>query len=136
MAINQTPTRGALEDREQEAFFEVDGKMHKGVLAQINPSQFPLPVASGGYSDFNVLNISTPVSANTEFTVTIPSTTKFFILRATNNDKLKLLKTSGGNEFTIVAGNSLHQAVMLTSDLDLIFKSNKSSSTIELLTWS
>lgn len=36
MAINQTPTRGALDDRENEAFVEIDGKFHKAVYSKIS----------------------------------------------------------------------------------------------------
>lgn len=72
MAINNSPTRGALDDREYEAFAEIDGKMHKTALVRPDPDgdAFPVTFAASPYSTLNRFNSVSAVTAGVETDVT------------------------------------------------------------------
>lgn len=45
------PTRGSLDDRENESFEEVSGRIYKATFTKLDPSQFPIPVDTSGISN-------------------------------------------------------------------------------------
>ena len=62
------PTRGALDDRENEAFEEVSGRIYKATFARLDPSQFPIPVDTSGAAvnpAFQILNAQDVVQSLT-----------------------------------------------------------------------
>lgn len=59
------PTRGALDDRENEAFEDISGRIYKAVSINATPGMSPVPVAPSGAlvtEDFDAIVASYPSS--------------------------------------------------------------------------
>ena len=87
-----------------------------------------------------VVNISVPGTANTEFSYDIPEATKKFTIRTRSRSQLQITYTSGGSGteyFTIRPGFIYEEKnLSLDSDLTIFMQSNKIGDTVELLLWS
>lgn len=86
-----------------------------------------------------IINVTSPVTANTEFTQTINATVKQFIIRARGSSTLKLAFNTGEtttNFITISKHASLSQENLDTTNLTLYLNTDQGSETIEIFYWS
>lgn len=94
MAINYNPTRGALDDRENEAFVENDGKFWKAVVAQPDPNGPSFPVTLTPPSNQVAINVFNSVSALSSGTETTVAT---YTVPAAATSYLQLVQCTGTN---------------------------------------
>lgn len=98
-------------------------------------------------SDNTDLLVTTPAisnttlgSANTESSIALPAGTKRFSLRARGQAKLQLAYSSGDSGITyltILPGNIYTEELIdASASLTVYVQSNKSSTTVELVSWS
>lgn len=86
----------------------------------------------------NVINVTSPGAANTEFSQSLSTNTKQFLLRTRGNGKLQLSFTSGqsGTTFITLEKNaSLSQQNLELTNITLYMQCDKASEIIEILEW-
>lgn len=96
---------------------------------------------SGGSSDITVstpaiMTLAMPTSG-TEYTLTLPTNTKRFLIRSRLYGYIKLRVISGSTEYlSITPGNSHEEMnLLLTSSLVFYLVSSKTSDVLEVLYW-
>ena len=100
------------------------------------PSQISGSVSLNGATSFQVVNI-TAISADTEYSYTLPTDTKKFKLRARGMSRLQIADTSGNTNlvfFTIFPGETYEDDI-LTTAATIYFEASKAGEIIEFLIW-
>lgn len=98
-------------------------------------------ISGGGYSSVatnpTIINISVP-SSNTELSYSLPTDTKRFIMRSRIGSKIQLSYISGESnvEFITINAGCVYEETGIITNSTLYFQTNKSSDTIEILSWS
>jgi hypothetical protein len=83
-----------------------------------------------------IVNVSA-ATANTEYSYTFPASTKKFIMRSREKGIMKISYTSGGSGvtyLTVTSGSFYFEEYILFGGT-IYFQTNKSSDTIEILSW-
>jgi hypothetical protein len=102
------------------------------------PIQGSVSVTINGVTAGVVLNVPAPL-ANTEYTVTVPTTAKRFLIRMRNASRCQLsytVGTTGTNYITMNAGTVYAEdSLMLNAPLSVYFRPSKPNETAEVVYW-
>lgn len=85
-----------------------------------------------------IYNVTSPGTANTEFSQALSANTKQFMIRVRGNAKLQFSfasGTSGSNFITIPPGSNYHAEGVDVASATIYMQANKASQTIEILEW-
>lgn len=126
----------SIRDREADKFCELPVSK-KTAVRICTESTDPIHVVDATSSAMTptIVNVVSPVGADTEFTVAIPDGANQFTFRARGSSRLKLAYTSGGPFITIPLGGWYRATGLSTTSVTLFLKCSKSSQTIEVETW-
>lgn len=128
MAINYFPTRGALDDRENEAFVLIDDRFYKAALVRPDPAGPSFPVSLVDPSNQVVLNIFNSVTALASGSETIVTT---YTVPSGKRAFLQLAQVTGNNvcifrvksNSTVIAVDRLWWTKSVSSQIDFISSS-------------
>ena len=139
--------KGSLQDLEKAAFRETsDEKILKGVNieneAPINiTSTAPIEIDNVGAGTPEIYNVTSPGTADTEFSQALTEGTKKIMIRARESGvRIKMAFTSGqsGTNYITIPSNATFTENELTlgSGFTLYMQTNKASEVVEILEWS
>lgn len=133
-------TRGTLDDRENESFEEIDGRIYKAGAIRPLPNSDPFPVDTFPSQIPNIQNVPTPSLANSEFTANLPINTKQFLVRVRDSaGSLRVALASGETDtkyMQVSRGSSLScTGLNLPGGLALYFKCSKPDQVVEIWSW-
>lgn len=119
---------------EKQKFRDAGTDLSKVAVEVENTSA--IPVTFNAASNPSIVNQTSPLAADTEFSISLPANTKKFIIKTRTNAELKLNFTTGFTDyFTIPERNSYTEENVSLSASTLYLKCNKSSIVVEVLAW-
>jgi len=121
---------------EKQKFRDAGIDLSKVAVEVENDSSSPVPVDVVAAENPSVINTTSPIATDTEFSISLPSNTKKFIIKTRTNAELKINFSSGFTSwFTIPERNSFYEENLKLSSSTIYLKCNKSAVVVEILAW-
>ena len=128
-------------DQNERNVFQDDstGCVAKNVVAEVRtPTGEPIEVTAQTIATPKIYNVTSPGTANTEFSQALTANVKKFLVRARNMVELKLAFASGDSGTTYVTiprGATFVENGINSSSLTLYMQCTKTSEVVEILEW-
>ena len=121
---------------EKQKFRDAGVDLSKVAVEVENESTNPIPVDIVWAENPSVLNTTSPVATDTEFSISLPADTKKFTIKTRTSAELKMNFSSGfTNWFTIPERNSFTEDNLKLSSSTIYLKCNKSAVVVEIIAW-